>query len=63
MNALRLTTKYDRVELALVTAIALLMIVGSSVMIWAAHTHQAERLERITTMKCHNMYRTEVPCP
>ncbi len=55
--------KLDRVELALVTAIALLMIGGSSVLIWAAHSHHAEKIERLATMKCHTQYRTEVPCP
>jgi len=63
MNVLRLTTKYDPVELVLVTAIALLMIGGSFVLMWSAHSYHAEKIERQATMQCHNLYRTEVPCP
>ncbi len=63
MNVLKSITKLDRVELALVAVIAILMSIAVIIVVSASYNHYTERVERQATMKCHNMYRTEVPCP
>ena len=63
MNERRLITKYDRVELALVAGIAILLVITSVTVISASYSYHDEKIERIATMKCHTQFRTEVPCP
>jgi len=63
MNVLNLISKLDRVELVLAAVIGILMVSAVIIVIAASYNHYAERIERQATMKCHNLYRTEVPCP